>query len=100
MDLQVHYYFCLYEHILQDVRYKFQLTYDTYQILSRIIYIKWALKNNLTNFWLWVYNNHTCDHLVDASIKILGIESVHMIGVLIYKYHLIYILKNKRCSFT
>jgi hypothetical protein len=69
MDLQVHFFFSL---NIQDVSYQFQLACDTYQI-PFIRIVKWDLsqiskRNNLTNFWLWVDDKHTCDQLVDASI--------------------------------
>lgn len=52
------------------------------------------LSNNLANFWLWVDIKHACVYLVDSLVKVIK----HLIyphdhfGVLIHKYHLIYIL--------
>ena len=61
--------------MLQDVQYQFQLRNDTYELLSekfrKLTLCQFCWQTNLTNIWLWVDNNHTCDHLVDASIQII-----------------------------
>jgi len=48
---------------------------DTYQMLYEKLIKQTlgqlSLENNYTNFCLWVDNKHTCDHLVDASIKVV-----------------------------